>query len=291
MNGNFLVQATVALAMTFLVHGATGAQGSAVLSALAVTGQRAVAAVRDTSRVANAAAVAVDMSDPDSLAAAYTAASGVFVHLPLAAPEDQWKFARAVGAAVRAARPDRVVVSTSGSVLGTGSAPDLLVDELARSGVSYAVVEPRQFLDNLLLPFVVDAARTEGVLRYPLPADYVTSWTSHLDVADAVVRLLTDISFVGAVSVGALPPLDGQQVADGFSRYLGLDVRYEASTPDEFGDKIAPLFGEETSRLVADGFTSRQGEAGDVIQGGSSAQALLGLHPRTVESWLRDLGV
>ena len=68
--------------MTFIVHGATGAQGSPVLTALRAAGHAATAAVRDPAS-ADGLAVAVDYDSVDSLAAAYERASGVFVHLPV----------------------------------------------------------------------------------------------------------------------------------------------------------------------------------------------------------------
>lgn len=280
--------------MAYIIHGATGAQGSPVLSALTAAGHAAVAAVRDTSKV-DGAAIAIDNSSADSLAAAYKDADGVFVHLPLGRPEDQLVFARAIVEAVRTAKPARVVFSTSGYALdpskeGAG-APDVLARELAESGVSYAIVEPRIYLENFLLPVTLGPVRSEGALRYPIRPDYAVSWSSHLDVAEVASRLLTDHSVTGIVSVGALPGLTGADLAAGFARYFEQDVRFDEISPDQYGELISPLFGADAVAPVVASYEHRRSQAGELIPEVRSAQALLGLAPRSVEQWLSDLDV
>ena len=276
--------------MTFIVHGATGAQGSPVLTALRAAGHAATAAVRNVASV-DGPAVAVDYASVDSLAAAYQDASGVFVHLPIGSPDQQAQYARAIGEAVGRAKPARVVLSTSGNPPVPGTGPSILVEELERQGQSFAVIEPCLFLENLLLPIVLAPVRDEGVLRYPLRADYLTSWVSHLDVADVAVALLTDSSVNGRVAVGALPALLGSDLADGFARHFDTSVRFESLQPEAFGEQITPLFGEQAARPVIDAYIWRQGQAGEVISDERSAQKLLGLTPRSVNQWLRELGI
>ncbi|WP_426997818.1 SDR family oxidoreductase [Pseudarthrobacter sp. N5] len=280
--------------MSFIVHGASGAQGSPVLSVLRGHGQSAVAAVRDPSKV-EGPAVAVDFSDVDSLVRAYEGAEGVFVHLPVGRPEDQIPFAKAIGAALRQAQPGRVVFSTSGYSVEHGSdaedGPNTMLGELEAGSVSYAVVEPRLYLENLLLPAVLEPVRKEGVLRYPLRADYATSWSSHLDIADVVYHLLTRPNIEGIVSVGALPGLRGHELADGFSKYLGHEIRYEPMTPEEFGELIIPMFGQDAAVPVVESYKYRQDQIDELIPESRSAQKLLDQKPRRVEEWLRNLGI
>jgi uncharacterized protein YbjT (DUF2867 family) len=280
--------------MTFIIHGATGAQGAPVLTALQTLGHSGVAAVRDGSRV-NGPAASVDYSSRDSLVAAYQGAEGVFVHLPLGRPEEQISFAQTIGEAVRRARPARVVFSTSGYTVGdVGDGVDganMLFRELEDSGVSYAVVEPRLYLENLLMPALLRPAMQDGVLRYPLREDYATSWSSHLDVADVVAHLLADHDVTGIVSVGALPGLIGEDLAEGFSRYFNKTVRFEAIEPEEFGRLITPVLGEAAVAPVVQSYKYRQGRTGEFIPEERSAQKLLAMHPRSVEQWLRDANI
>ncbi|KQU01941.1 hydroxylase [Rhodococcus sp. Leaf7] len=280
--------------MTYIVHGATGAQGSPVLAALTAAGHSGTAAVRDTSSV-EGPAVAVDYTSVDSLVDAYTGADGVFVHIPIGPLDVQMAAAHAVAEAVRRARPARVVFSTSGSTIDDStpptSAPEVLARELADSGVSHAVIEPRVFLENFLLPISLGPVRDDGVLMYPIRDDYAVSWSSHLDIADVAVRLLTDHTVTGVVSVGALPGLVGADVAAGFAAYLDRPVTFRAITPDHYGDLITPLFGAGAAGPVVESYHHRYTLPGEVITPDRSAQHLLGITPRTVQQWLTDLDV
>ena len=286
--------------MVDIIHGATGAQGSPVLSALTAAGRTAIAAVRHPEAVPDGiAAREVDLASADSLASAYEGADGVFVHLPMGAPETAAAQARAVVEAVTRARPGRVVISASGQIVDQPDSPlqapadspiMTLIDGATGSGVPTAVVASRLYLENLLLPVILAPMREEGVLRYPLPASFPVSWSSHLDVADVVARLLTDASVTGTVAVGHRPGLTGQDLAAAFSTHLGYEVRYEGITPEAFGELITPLFGPAAAPVV-DLYRTLNEQDGNIIGEDNSAQVLLGLAPRPVESWLAALSI
>ena len=287
--------------MADIIHGATGAQGSPVLSALTAAGHTAIAAVRHPETVPDGiAARQVDLASADSLTSVYEGADGVFVHLPMGAPEAATAQARAVVEAVTRARPGRVVISTSGQIVDQPGSPlqapadspiRTLIDGVTGSGVPTAVVAPRLYLENLLLPVVLAPTRQEGVLRYPLPASFPDSWSSHLDVAEVVARLLTDASpTTGTVGVGHLPGLTGPDLAAALSSRLGREVRFEGITPEAFGDLITPLFGPAAAPVV-ELYRALNAQDGSTIAEGSSAQELLGLRPRPIEQWLKDLAV
>ena len=287
--------------MADIVHGATGAQGSPILSALTTAGRSAIAAVRHPEAVPDGiVARQVDLASAASLASVYEGADGVFIHLPMGAPEAAAAQARAVVEAVAQARPGRVVISTSGQIVDQPDSPlqaatdspiMTLIDGVTGSGVPTAVVAPRLYLENLLLPVVLDPACQEGVLRYPLPASFPVSWSSHLDVADVVVRLLTDASpNTGTVGVGHRPGLTGPDLAAAFSSHLGREVRFEGITPEAFGELITPLFGPAAAPVV-ELYRALNAQDGNTIAEDSSAQELLGLRPRPIEQWLKDLAV
>lgn len=287
--------------MPFIVHGATGAQGAPVLAALRLAGLPAVAAVRRSADLPDGTdAVTVDLADAGSLAAAYRGADGVFVHLPIAAPDQTATYAAAVAEAIETARPARVVISTSGQIVDEPDSPlqappdspiATLIRRAEASGVSTAVVAPRLYLENLLLPVVAGTARDEGVLRYPLPASFPVSWSSHLDVAEAVVRLLADPSVDGVVAVGHRPGLTGPDLAAGFAAHWGVPVRYEGIAPDAFGELITPLFGPEASAPVVGLYRALNAQAANTIAAENSAQSRLGLAPRAVAAWLAEIAV
>ncbi len=284
--------------MTYVIHGATGAQGGPLLARLTRSGKRAVAAVRNPSAIPHTLPVAVDNASIDSLTQAYQGADGVFVHLPVVAEADRLVYARNIAQAVGRARPARVVVSTSGWVVDEpgsplqnppGSAVATLIREVQQTGVSLAVVAPRLFFENLLIPVVLGPVKSEGILRYPLRADYPVSWCSHLDVAEVAERLLLDTSITGVVGVGASPAITGAELADGFSHYLNHPVSFNSLTPEAFGKMIAPLFGEGPAAGVVAGYQAQAMASANAITAATSAQQLLGLAPRTLPQWLAEI--
>ena len=287
--------------MADIVHGATGAQGSPILSALTTAGRSAIAAVRHPEAVPDGiVARQVDLASAASLASVYEGADGVFIHLPMGAPEAAAAQARAVVEAVAQARPGRVVISTSGQIVDQPGSPlqaaadspiMTLIDGVTGSGVPTAVVAPRLYLENLLLPVVLGPVREEGVLRYPLPASFPVSWSSHLDVAEVVARLLTDASpTTGTVGVGHLPGLTGPDLAAAFSSRLGREVRFESITPEAFGELITPFFGPAAAPVV-NLYRALNAQDGNTIAEDSSAQEILRLQPRSIGRWLEDLAV
>lgn len=287
--------------MTYIVHGATGAQGSPVLSALVAANKTATGITRHPDTVLEgASALVADYSSVAQLSDAYRGAEGVFVHLPLGPEELLLPFAHNVAAAVAEGQPAHVVVSTSGKIVDDPTHPlqqpadnalPILLEALKATGSPVSVIAPRLFLENLLLPPVLDAVRTEGVLRYPLRADFPVSWASHLDIADVAATLLTHPEVTGVVGVGQLPGITGPDLAAAFAEHLGRDVHYEAITPEQFGELIVPLFGEAATAGVVALYQAQWGLADNVIQEETSAQSLLGITPRTVGRWLADIGV
>ncbi len=163
-----------------------------------------------------------------------------------------------------------------------------LIRGIEATGVSHAIIAPRLYLENLFLPIVLHPVKHEGVLRYPLRADYPVSWSSHLDVAEVAERLLHDHSIGGVVGVGHLPGLQGKDLADGFAQQLGHPVVFEAATPEAFGALLRPMFGPAADPVVGLYQALAQVPA-NVIDERTSAQRLLGLIPRSVQTWLADV--
>lgn len=280
--------------MTYVVHGATGAQGGPVVAALAKAGKPVVAITRQGKELAGAKSLVADYTSVEQLVAAYQGAAGVFVHLPVGPEELRLQYARHIVAALTKARPARVVVSTSGMTalpLPEDSSLPTLLRGVREAGISQAVIAPRLFLENLLLPSVIEGVQKEGVLRYPLRADFPVSWASHLDIADVAVELLTRTEMSGTVAVGQYPPVTGPALAEAFAKRLAKPVKYEALTPSQFGQAIVPWLGEAATASVVGLYTAFASLAGNVIDPAESAQKSLELPPRTTRQWLDDIGL
>ncbi|MEU1182492.1 NmrA family NAD(P)-binding protein [Streptomyces sp. NPDC005820] len=286
--------------MTYMIHGATGAQGAPVVAALTAAGLPVTALTRNAGTVVDGARVlAVDYSSTADLTDAYRGAEGVFVHLPVTPEEDRLVFARNIVAALREARPARVVFSTSGGLISTDSdnsrdqseesAVSVLAAGLADSGISHAVIEPRFYLENLLLPNVIAGVREEGVLRYSLPSGFRASWASHLDIADAATVLFARADVTGVVSVGQYPAISGEDLAEAFSTRLGRTVTYEATDPHAFFAPLAPMLGEQATAAIADMYRAVSTQPDHSITAERSAQKLLGVTPRTANEWLAGI--
>jgi uncharacterized protein YbjT (DUF2867 family) len=284
--------------MSYIIHGATGAQGAPLLRRLTKSGKRAIAAVHRNKTVLGIETVSIDNESVDSLVAAYRDADGVFVHLPIADEAARVNYAHKIAQAIAVARPQRVVISTSGAIVDDPksplqSAPEsaiaILIEEVGKTGVSMAVVAPRLYLENMLLPMVHDNIVSEGVLRYPVRDDLAVSWSSHLDVAEVAERLLIDSSVTGVVGVGHLPGLVGEELAAGFAQYLGRPVRFEKVAPLAFKALLVPMLGEAAASGVTGLYLALQGVPSNTIATATSAQQLLGLSPRTLPVWLAEL--
>lgn len=277
--------------MTYIVHGATGAQGAPVAAALAKAGKSVTAAVRNAETYTEGPAVSVDFTDTATLVDAYTGAEGVFIHLPMGSLEQQYLHARAIVEAVRKARPARVVFSTSGFDHGKreNSPHGMLMRGILDAGVSSAVIAPRLYLENLLLPPVVASVQEHGVLPYPIRTDYRVSWSSHLDIADIAVQLFDKVDITGSIAVGALPALIGDDIAAGFAAHLKKSVVFRSQTPDEFAESLIPIFGVDSAMPVVESYRGRYTQHDDIIDKTRSAQTLLGLRPRSVATWLHDI--
>lgn len=282
--------------MTYIIHGATGAQGAPLLRRLLHAGKYAVAGVRRIKGLSDAPCVHLDNASVDALVAAYRGADGVFVHLPQTLEADRVMFARNIVKAVELAKPGRVVISTSGNVIDEPGSPlqapadsavAILIDGVQQAGVSTAVIAPRLYLENLLMPMIFGAVRDEGVLRYPVRADFPVSWSSHLDVAEVAECLLVDSSITGVIGVGHLPGLIGADLAEGFAHHLGSDVVFEKLSPLVFGALIRPFLGSAAD-AVEGLYQVLTSVAASTISPSTSAQELLGLEPRGVKQWLNE---
>ncbi|WP_353631564.1 NmrA family NAD(P)-binding protein [Pseudomonas canadensis] len=282
----------------YIVHGANGAQGAPLLKRLIDSGHNAIAAARNTGSVNGMPSVKVDNASVASLIAAYKDATGVFIHLPVAAEAERLIHAQNIVEAIKQTKPGRVVISTSGWVVDDPDSPlqnppvsaiAELIRGVQESGVSFAVIAPRLFLENLLNPLVLGAVKSEGVLRYPIRAEYPVSWCSHLDVAEVAERLFTDTTVTGLVGVGQSPAITGEQLAQGFERYLKRTVAFSSVTPQAFGEMIAPLFGTDAAAGVVAAYEAQANAAANAITAGTSAQVQLALTPRTVDQWLAEI--
>ncbi|MCO1580803.1 NmrA family NAD(P)-binding protein [Crossiella sp. SN42] len=272
--------------MTYLVHGATGAQGGPVAELLKANGHD----VRPLTRAL------ASLDDAAALTSAYAGVDAAFVHLPITPdPAAPARWAEAIGTAALAAGVRRVVISTSGGVPEAPAQADRmamlhgLAARLRAGGARVTVLAPRFFRENLLLPPIQERLRAESVLAYPIRADQVIAWSSHLDVAEAAVAALTGADAPELVHLGQ--PLTGPELAEAFTAHLGRPVRYEQLTPERFTELMTPLLGAGAAAGIAAAYAELATLPGASFPADQGGEALLGTGIRSTQAWLTELGV
>lgn len=222
------------------VVGATGQQGGATVRALLAAG----ATVRGLTRKVDGEAakaladagvevVAADLTDPESVRAAFTGATRVFA---MTTPdgdngvEGETAQGRVIADAAVAAGVSFLLFSSVGGAERNTGIPhfeskrrvEKYIDTL---DIASAFVRPVFFLDNLLNTAVVDG---EIVVRLPFPDGHPLQMVAVDDIGRVATAILLDPSRVdGAVEIAG-DELTGTQIADVFGRQAGLPARYEA---------------------------------------------------------------
>ena len=239
------------------VFGAAGRQGLAQVRQLRAAGHdvRAISRRTDPFNGEDFGAIDVrpaDLTDPESVYAAMEGADAAFYTHPLRAPMPLVEAVRTIGEAGKRANLKRVVWNTSGWIPDrAGNAYSyagntVAINALWRTGVPATVFGSVLFMDNLLtnwaFPFIVNDDR----YVYPHKPDLECSWISLDDVAKFMIASLDRPDLEGAwVNIGGPEILKPRQVAAHLSEAVGREIRYDPSTPTEFGWHLANAFGDE----------------------------------------------
>lgn len=223
--------------------GATGAQGGAVVRALLDSGSTVRGITRRTdSRAAQRLAaagvevVAADLSDEASVAGAFTGVDGAYA---LTTPFEDGPAAEIaqgrtiLGAALSARVPHLVFSSVADADQHTGiphfDSKAAVEVALAQSGLSYTIVGPSYFYDNMLGG--LDAVK-DGVFELPLPADASLQQLSRRDLGRFVAAVLTDPDPVRGARIDiASDEPTGRQMTAALSGVLGRPVELVTRDP------------------------------------------------------------
>lgn len=240
----------------FAVLGATGAQGGAVVRALLDSG----ATVRGLTRRTDSASaqrlhdagvdvVAADLSDHAAVARAFAGVDGAYaLTTPFEdGPEAEVAQGQSIIDAALAARvPHLVFSSVADADQHTGiphfESKAAVESALAGSGLSYTVVGPAYFYDNMLGGLADIRA---GVLELPLPEHAPLQQLSRRDLGRFVAAVLTDPDPLrGArIDIAADDPTP-QQMAATLTSALGRPVELVTRDPDQISSQdMRAMFG------------------------------------------------
>jgi uncharacterized protein YbjT (DUF2867 family) len=241
------------------VFGASGRQGLAQVRQLKAAGHdvRAISRRADPfygEDMGKVEIVPADLYDEESCVEALQGADAAFYTHPLRAREDRVELVARVGRAAKRAGVKRVVWNTSSWIPDKAGDPFTYgnntrgINALWRTGVGATVFGSVLFMDNLLtnwaFPFIVN----EGRYVYPHKPDLECSWISLDDVAKFMIASIDRPDLEGAwLNIGGPQILKPPQVAGLLSKAVGREIRYDPSTPQQFGKHLANAYGDEMS--------------------------------------------
>jgi NAD(P)H dehydrogenase (quinone) len=297
----------------FVIFGATGAQGNAVVRAAVHQGLpvRAVAgSAKNLVALSNSMGsvttplqtMAAQLDDVISLRSALLGAAAAFVHLPIA--QEPGQPARWLDNLLLAAAQSKLpwlVFSSSGPAMASWRASPLIdaaraATQAVLSGpVPAVVLQPALYLENLEVPLFVPRLASEGVLDYPpLPVDWPVPFISHHDQALLAVAALTRPDLQGqAFPIASAGALSTQQLAALLQSLRGQPVRTEPLLPEAFGQRVASALGNPALAFLLGDMYQAIAEGGVPalqIDGGALA-ARLGVRLGTITDRLSGMTV
>ncbi|RWR15777.1 NmrA/HSCARG family protein [Microbacterium enclense] len=224
----------------FVVVGATGQQGGAVIDALLERGVPVRAVVRDRTAPASTAltrrGVTVSFGDQDdaaSLVDAFRGAAALFVMTTYdqasGGTDAEARRGRTIAESAAAAGVPRVVYSSVGGAERHTGIPHFeskrRVEERLQELMPVTIVRPTFFMENLARALSGD----EIVIRLPLPADIPLQMIAVRDIGVIAAEALLDPEVVPG---GAIEIAGDQQTGDGIAAVmadvLGRPARFEA---------------------------------------------------------------
>lgn len=267
-----------------LVLGATGTIGSRIAADLVAKGEAVKAASRNATPVPGAEAVALDLTNPASLATALEGVDRLFAIVPAGYLDPLGLLSPVIDAA--AARKIKVVLMTVLGVDADDSIPYRQLElKLEKAGIAYGIIRPNWFADNFH-SYWREGIR-HNVIAVPA-AEGKSSFIDTRDIAASAVALLTSSAFDGkAYNLTGPEALSYGEAAGVLSAVTGKAIAYQpiddaafiamltgAGVPEDYARFLAAIF-----HPVREGWTARV--TGDV-------EHLTGKPPRSLEAYATD---
>jgi uncharacterized protein YbjT (DUF2867 family) len=270
-----------------VVTGAGGSTGAAVVRALWSRGEQVRALVgssvpRPELTALSADVAATDLTDPAAVEPLLAGADALYLIWPNFDPRETAGAVGLLDAARRAGVPRVVyhsVLRPQARAMPHHAAKDRVEEALDTSGLTWRVLQPCAYADNLHGQFAAVAAT--GTFRSPWGLTRAQSLVDLRDVADAAAVLLTEDGLDGGTFEAVGPePLTAPRIADLLGEWLGREVRAVDAIPD---GPVPEEYAARCSRLMFDHYRAH-GFTGSprVLEG------LLGRPPRTLAAHLGD---
>jgi len=290
----------------YLVYGANGGQGGAVVRALLARDKRVRVLARDPERSvfrgdARVEIVPGDLDDSDSLRRASAGVTGVYLMMPLSFDYERTsRWGRNAIDAASASQASLLVFNTSGlqldDAVGLASFDQKL--ELRRyleqASIPSITLNGTLYMDNLTAPWSAPGIVHQGVVAYPLPAEMRVSWISWEEAAAYAVAALERPDLAArktALQLGGVEALTGTQLAAILARVLRKSIRYVDLPLAQLELGLNQAFGPPAGTELAANYAwlARPRERSPLDVDLTRARAELPVPQRRFEDWARDV--
>lgn len=243
--------------MKILVYGATGSQQFPVIASLLSRGAEVFAVTHTPAKFgllqsAGATPVLADLGDLSRLHEISKGIDVVSLLVPffVSSPTVAIEYAKNVISAAKNSGVKLLVWNSSGFIptqrIGN-PAIDLRIDikdYLQESTLPSIILEPSVYMENLLGPWTAPYIRSKNMLAYPTPSDMAIGWIGTENVAELVAEAAFHSELAGnSYQISGLENVNGEQLANEFSKALERPIKYYAMPPKEFGKILDDTFG------------------------------------------------
>ena len=279
--------------MPFLVTGATGRTSAGIVRHLGAAGEEVRALVRDSDKAKKTfdtldgvEIVAGAFDDEAVLTKAFDGVDVAF--LGLGSSPDQIRLEKAIiDGAVQAELPQLVklssIATSHDSALFVGRLHAEIQDHLVASGLSYTLLCPATFANNLL--YAARSVAAENRWSGAAPTGRV-AYIDIRDLSEGAALVLRDPALHGRTyDLSGPDAYTFPEIAELLSKILGHGVTYVPVSPD---DRRAALLRDSPSEWFAELRLSLEtsAETGQIGTVTTTLTELLGHEPRTVENFL-----
>jgi len=248
------------MSKTILVSGATGQQGGAVVRALLKEGHQVIGITRNMESVKS---IALKEQGVDMVSANFTNKASlvklmknVDTVFSMTTPfegglEIEVKQGITMANAAKEAGVGHFIFNSVSDADRETGIPHFdskyeVEKHLATLGLSYTIIAPVYFMENLLMPYVLDAVKNQGVLRMAMPGEIPLQQIATEDIGRFVSLVVNEREKMFGKRLNiAGDELNGDEAAKILSSILGIEVRYEGVSPDflrEQSEDLAKMF-------------------------------------------------
>jgi uncharacterized protein YbjT (DUF2867 family) len=165
-----------------------------------------------------------------------------------------------------------------------------LEDRVRASGLKWVVLRPTFLLQNLLLPWVVQAVVSSGMIVYPVHADLRLFWVAAEDIGRMAAQVLKQEHFGETIDLGGECVVDGNGLADAFGEALARKVVFESLPLDQFERGVDAAIGPGAGKRVSSIFRIIQNHPDDldfVTKPYSPSPRIGSFQPMLIPEWVK----